>query len=302
MVMSRSDKVRYAYLGTLFVLAIVLWQTTSSESSLDTVALERPFGMFGPIISTRDSIVARAKWKASDFFSDPRSLEICEKISTGANLELAGADAEVVNKQERHGLTVLHWAFLEGDVSAFSELLDLGANPQLRFTEDVKEDYVVFQAGSTLLFDMLHRRGYGQKFFEAAVEHVDDFDSRNEIYDRGTLLHAYIQSSFGLSNDRSLATIERMVTLGFDPNARDRAGKTPCMVAVGYAMPSECLLMLQMGADPSVRNNAGEDLRDVIAHKLTVGSPTAANGEDRSEEFRQLQNWLGMLPSETSAE
>ncbi len=238
------------------------------------------------------SLLTRTKWKPSDFFELQHNLDMCQAIADENYAVIDTATKEQVNSQERYGMTILHWAFLTGDHVAFEKLLKRGADIHLKFKGDVKDDYVVFQEGSQLLFAANFQMGYGYRFFDIGLEYMSDPDCRSLLANR-TLLHEYIAWSTRNSSPQTLAKITRMLELGCDPNAFDENMKTPCSYAVGFCMPEECLIMLDFGADPTLKNAKGEDLKAIVERNLKNGVPIPPNKKDLTEGYRKLAERLG---------
>ncbi len=238
------------------------------------------------------SLLTRTKWKPSDFFELQHNLDMCQAIADENYAVIDAATKEQVNSQERYGMTILHWAFLTGDHVAFEKLLKRGADIHLKFKGDVKDDYVVFQEGSQLLFVALFQMGYGVRFFDIGLEYMTDPDCRS-LRDDCTLLQEYIDKRGGVTSPQSCTKITRMLELGCDPNARDEKMRTPCSFAVGYYMPEECMIMLDFGADPTIKNAKGEDLKAIVERVLNDGVPIPPNKKDLTESYRKLAERLG---------
>ncbi len=243
-------------------------------------------------IGKYQSLLGSTKWKATDFFELQHNLDMCQAIADEDYKVIDAATKEQVNSQERYGLTILHWAFLTGDHVAFEKLLKRGADLHLVFTDDVKEGNVIFMKGTQFLFATVHHIGYGEKFLEISLDYISDPDCRC-LRNNGTLLHEYILTciSHGLSGSSRM--VKRMLEAGCDPSAVDSTMRTPCALAAAVYMPDLCLLMLDYGADPTIKNDKGEDLKAVVERLLKKGVPVPPNEKDLTEGYRRLAERVG---------
>ena len=78
-------------------------------------------------------------WKADDYFSDPRVVELCDAIETSnlkqmASLIHEGADVNAIGKD---GMTPLLWAFPENNFERFELLLKHRADPTVHVQSDL---------------------------------------------------------------------------------------------------------------------------------------------------------------------
>ncbi len=82
----------------------------------------------------------REGWRSDDFFSNPRYLEICDAISRRDDARLTELIANNIdlNVQGVNGFTLLYWAFVEHNLSAFNILLKQGANPHLALSNTLQ--------------------------------------------------------------------------------------------------------------------------------------------------------------------
>jgi hypothetical protein len=82
----------------------------------------------------------REGWRSDDFFSDPKYLEICKAISYRDDAKLTELikDNVDLNVQGVNGFTLLYWAFVEHNLSAFKILLERGANPDLALSQTIE--------------------------------------------------------------------------------------------------------------------------------------------------------------------
>ncbi len=112
-----------------------------SRSKMYVIAAILLAVVFGGILAfswNRTSWHAKVGWKAADYFSDPRVVELCEAIEANdvrkmKSCILKGAD---VNAIGRDGMTPLLWAFPENKFERFELLLKHDADATVHVQSD----------------------------------------------------------------------------------------------------------------------------------------------------------------------
>jgi hypothetical protein len=222
----------------------------------------------------RLSIADREGWSADAFFTAPNELQICQVISSGDQERLSALlDSGVeLNTPGKFGFTLLYWAYVEDSFEAFELLLKHGADPDHRLTDTFRwsEDglveteynkrgaryFIPFVTGNSIFFTSLWQMR--PEYCIAALKYTKNV---NQL-DRGeNLLHRFLQP--GVAYKRGLRAL---IKAGVDLNAKGRFGCTPCHLAVTF--PSMCVELLEAGADPSIKNDRGFDVAEVLEHEL----------------------------------
>ncbi len=132
-----------------------------------------------------------------------------------------------LNEVGEDGLTVLYFAYMEGNFPSFVKLLEKGAKPDFPLTRtlDVLIGHVIPQKGETVLLTACNP--YERfRFLGPALKYTDDPNQRN---DNGmTALHIFLSNyPFNGSEERLRAILDA----GVDPLAKDNFGRT----AIDYA-------------------------------------------------------------------
>lgn len=244
-------------------------------------------------------LIARPR---SFFFEDTKNLEICKAIEDHdldslKKLTKPGID---LNKQEKGGITVLYWAFMQDNPEAFEWLLEQGANPDLKLSIDEtlthafvgalilaeprppsyaygREDFYYFN--ESVLFAIVSRYPIRQKFLESALKYTRDPNQRDG--NGGTLLHR-----FSIFVGGTEEAFELLLKYGVDINATNKYGSTAVMEFYGF--PTLCLFLLNRGADPTIKDHAGRDLRSFVDANLKrrPDDPYPRKVKDRLEKNR----------------
>ena len=97
----------------------------------------------------------------------------------------------------------------------------------------------------------------------------EDFDSKVEYKDKdGQELHAATKTG-------CIEIIKLLLSQGFDIDSRDRNGVTPLMSTARYGQQGAFQMLIQKGADPSLKYNWGYSL----LHKAAEGGNTSIINE-----------------------
>jgi ankyrin repeat protein len=175
---------------------------------------------------------------------------IDELVASGVNVNYVGGG----------GATPLLWGFK--NYRGFNRLLELGANPN-----------AVYQDGSTLMYWAVMHEDI--RFLQAALAHGGDPNLRDRSYFQYTPLFT------ALSKGQS--KIDLLLKAGAEINAKDAFGGTPMMVAAGRGDFDVVAHLLSRGADPKLKDRAGDSLKSRI-NKLEG----ALIADSEREKWRQI--------------
>jgi uncharacterized protein len=206
----------------------------------------------------------RLKWKAEDFFRDPAVIALCKAIEAKDINEidrLAKAGVNV-NAKGRGNMTPLLWAFPMGE-DLFGKMLDLGADPNVQLTENLKSMFYGFdiREGSSVMsasvhladgpvHDMFFRKVRMDHYLKLVLQH----GGNPNLPDKEG--NTPICSCYG-----RLEKAKLLLDSGADINHRNHRGETPVIAACNRTVPSEFLLpLLKAGADYRIPDDNGMDL------------------------------------------
>jgi ankyrin repeat protein len=227
-------------------------------------------------------------WVPRDFFERPETLGACEAISSREHerlREMIDRGLEV-NAPGKAGMTLLCWAYVCGNLDAFELLLESGADPDKRLTEAiVLSSKPPLSPGDSILFTCIRQSKW--QFFFAAFSHTRDVNQRDG--GGSSLLHVAMRPStiFSVSPE----ALQRLVDSGIDLDAQDKHGGTAAVNAIIWKQPRLCLQLLKSGANPDLRNDAGQTVADILAKNtssdLRRGAEFLPKGVDQLEEWLQ---------------
>ena len=184
------------------------------------------------ILSGRD----RRLWRTPtrDFFSSQELNDLCKAISEADDRkiqELLDADVDL-NAVGEDGMTVLFFAYMEGEYPGFIRLLAKGAKPDVPLAEkqEVLPMNMPVNEGETVMFAACRNPWERRRYIQPALTNADNTslqDSRGHT----VLLHQML----GLSPPIIKSVLLEVKDCGIDPTIRDKAGKTARDYAVEIA-------------------------------------------------------------------
>ncbi|EAQ81306.1 ankyrin repeat domain-containing protein [Blastopirellula marina] len=228
-------------------------------------------------------IAKREGWLPRDFFQSEEPLDIAKAISSGdlGRLQLLLDQNPDLDAPGRYGFTLLYWAFVEGNMDAFKMLLEQGADPDQQLAEYCPaKGWSVFSERNSVLISSVYAMRHD--FWMAALPYSKN---PNQPGTNGqNLIHYYFET---LQSRGSEKHVQAMIDNGVEFDQRGAYGYTPCHWAV-HKSPNICLLLLQAGADPSIRDDQEQDIVDAIESQLK----RLRNSSTAAAEFDPAIKWL----------
>lgn len=218
----------------------------------------------------------RHGWKAADYFTDAKVVELCDAIAANdldaiRKLIAAGAD---VNARGKGNMTPLLWAFPDEKPERFRLLLEAGADPNV-YTESDFGDPRAFQPGDTVTH-MASRSAFGH--FWPVFEHGGDPNLPSKLRGFAGMTPVYFVIKSGASDKKERIT--RLAELGASLNRPEGVSSSPLMTAHShFGRHDLCLLLLDLGADPTAYEGNGVSR---LTHNL------CGTLEDKRRGFGQL--------------
>jgi hypothetical protein len=269
----------------------LLWTEIRFDSGWGTVAyvkslLQEPVALFESqqnAFAAGSGSYSELRWNPEDYFSDPKTLELCaaivkKDIATAQRLIDEGVD---VNAEGRDRMPLLLWSFSWGN-EILELLLKNGADPNVVFASSygARENLIKVHGASALYLAVETSLVSGNPKYDRYVETLLQYGADPNLGRYSCLEPA----SFFLSKGER-ETFRRLVEAGADVNAGDGAYLEN---VVGYG--PELQLVLEHGAVYDVNTPQGRRLRERLRAYLNGSyTPRGATEEDRETTLKVVE-------------
>lgn len=284
------------------------------------------FGIFGSIpitgcdqmmvktLQATKSFHERCRWDAAEYFpDDPKVVELCEAIQAKdlGKVRLLITERVDVNACGKDNMTPLMWAFPGDNAEIFLTLLEAGANPNVKVTNNLitgmigpgdSVTYVTAKTDKPGYFEWVMKHGGNAKLLHPSILNTPE-----------TLLHTIFQNAG--CPDRNTA-VRLLLDGGVDVNRIDDYNDRTVLAGVWGDFELGRML-LEHGADPEIPGRqsgltASRALLDWYHHcsgnmtaqqkkeyeqYVTVMEDHGADMKSAEQDFRELENgvWEGKM-------
>ncbi|MEZ6138085.1 MAG: ankyrin repeat domain-containing protein [Pirellulaceae bacterium] len=267
------------------VVFTLLCSNAQAQASLNTSEL----GTLGD--SVRRPEIGKAD--ATEFFQSQKLVQCCEAINEGDTDKLKSLlrDKVDLNATGLGGTTLLHWALAKNQFEAFKLLLEHGASPDLALTHSMPGLAGHFIEGDSVLMTAVSFGMSRLKFFFEALPYTKQ-PNQQRINGQSLLIN-YVSHV----TDVDTEGVEKILKVKTDINLRDNLGMTACHHAIQWQHTEVCKLLLDRGADWTIKTRKGKTLADLTEWELKSErkSPTSAKLE---RELIKLLNQIQTLDRE----
>lgn len=189
------------------------------------------------------------QYDARDIFSDRRVAALCIAAAQGdiAKIDKLVKEGVDVNTRGKEGLTPLYWPLDANNLAGFQRLLEHGADPYVPVKEFPAVVSAAAQAEDTAYFKLILERG-------------GDADW-TDPYEKDPLVMQVVGYR---SSEETKMLIEMLVARGANIDVQGRSGDNALIRAAGYSDFKTILFLLELGADYSLKDNAGNTVVDII--------------------------------------
>lgn len=223
-------------------------------------------------------------WKAEDFFTDAKTIALCQAIEADDLKEIdrlvaAGAD---VNDRGTGNMTPLMWAYPDNKIARFKRLLEHGADPNVVITTNLNVPSG-FQPGKSVTY--ISAGTWFPGYFSEVMEHGGDPNLKGPHGEMS--LHAIVRGPVADKIERIRLALKH----GADINSVDLSHRTATVAAVSWGgQYGLALSLLELGSDPNVLDYGGEcTLIDIVVGEESI--PRSTTGQ-QGVEFKKLRSWL----------
>ena len=214
------------------------------------------------------------------FFPDPNQRKLAEAAADGNTLAMSRSLAAGVNVNARgnYGMTYLIWAVLQRNKPSVQFLLENGADPNLQLAEGSELDEIGAGAGNSAM--SLAAMLEDSWFLRAMLKH-----GGNPSLVNSTRSHTPIFSAmFSMRSENAKVLIQA----GTNLNWQDCDGMTAFMQAAAINEYELAYVMLEEGADPTIKNRWGNTV--VYFINLSVGRSLPEGTRWREKLVEKLQS------------
>lgn len=224
--------------------------------------------IFGMIFLTASR--ASAASDPAKVFTNERTIELARAITDDdeAKVRDLARDHASLADQGEAGVTLLQWAMLRDRPAMVELLLQLGADPAQRG-----------YGGQTALHTAAMAKA--KPYLKIFLDHGADLNIRGGPTDAPVLSEAL------MNGNRDAVTL--LLARHADPNATDRQSDTPLHVAAQISDYKSMLVLLEAGADPTLRNRQGKTFG---AYFAIHPKESMMSWEAKSARLA-VQQWLG---------
>jgi uncharacterized protein len=194
----------------------------------------------------RDATGPTGKWRAHDFFKDPKVVALCLAAGKGdvETVDRLVTDRVDVNARGKDGMTPLLWAMWAKSKRGFLCLLEHGADPNIQLDDgDSVTSYAAAAANDSEWLEVILKHGANPNLV----------NSKRGVFPGQTPLWDAIRS-------RKMKHLNVLIQAGVDVNHRDQGGETAMIYAAGLNWFDSVFRLLEAGADFRLKNDNGTDL------------------------------------------
>lgn len=203
-------------------------------------------------------------------FPDPQVRALAAAAGKGDIVEIDSLISQGVNVNARgtQNATPLFWAM--GNISGFTRLLELGANPNVLYGDGGTIMHWTARASDTTLLKVVLTYGGDPNLLGGDLERMTP-----PIFD-------------AISGASRVMAINMLLDAGAQIDARNSFGSTPLITAASIAKLDVVELLLTRGANYQLKNNQGVGALDYIADYHGDMTP----GSKGARLLEKVENWF----------
>jgi ankyrin repeat protein len=226
------------------------------------------------VADQQQAALAMRKMQPDQYFDVPKVVQLANAVASGDNrlAQLTLDDGVDVNFVGREGMTPLFWAISKQNVDGFRWLLDHGANPNT-LTRWQAADGQAKVASALELAAVMKDSSY----LQSLLDHGADPNAITNDFEQ-TPIYAVIMR-------RGIDNINLLLKYHANPNHQDKFLKTPMLEAVSARMYTIALLLLQSGADPTIKDKWGYNTVDMVKRYGNSAVPRNSPDEAAYDQF-----------------
>ena len=244
----------------------------------------------GARLKSPQESIYETKWKAENYFSDPKIIELCRAIEKQDVEEMqriidSGAD---VNAKGKDNMPILLWAYPAGE-QGMECLLKNGADPNVILESSYEGRSDVITPGSVLLHTAIMSSLGGDAKFENYVDLLLKYGADPDLGKPAPLPTAV----YFCSNPNAYRVCYRLIDAGADVNLSEEGNFPPVVRSIVCMSYDLAFYLLEHGASYDVNTPQGAKLQRFL-YNLTIKYPEKINSysEKDREQVEKIIAWL----------
>jgi hypothetical protein len=234
---------------------------------------------------------SKMNWNAKDFFDDPLVVALCKAIETNdlEEIDRLVADGADINAKGKGNMTPLLWAFPEGKPKTFKRILEHGADPNVKVTDDFNTEkqvvpkLLLIRPGDSVLH--LAAKTSRPNYFRYVIQHGGDPNliGGGELIKRSPLSLAVMSGG----SDKKQA-IQLLIDAGADLDYVDSTERTALSYAISSGHYDLAIQLLNLGASFNVCNDSG----DTVIHFILREGERLPPSQELKEKYSEVLELL----------
>ena len=228
----------------------------------------------------------KPRWKADDFFDDPKVIALCKAIEAKdlKEIDRLVAEGADVNTKGKGNMTPLLWAFPENKPDIFKRILEHGADPNVIISSDFGTKFGKIQPGDSVLYHAT--RTEFPNYFKYVMQHGGN---PNLITRHGLAQFSPLMTVMAGFYPDKKESIQLLIDTGADLDYRTDTGSTALYTSISGGHYSITLLLLEAGA--SYNHCRGNHNMQTVLHFL-VGEMSDVTPPEEKENYAKVLAWL----------
>jgi len=212
------------------------------------------------ILISWTTVLSAKTMKINNYFETPLQRKLAEASAKGLIEDVRKFlnEGAKVNYQGNEGMTALIWTLLQQNKKGYQYLLENGADPNLQMAKSTLTSDGLTDGNSAVSLATMHEDPW---YLMITLKHGGNPNIFNSV--KGVTPIFQCIKFFEKKHPR-LEQLKLLIAAGADLNALDKYGFTPIMQAVMFNRFDMVYLMLESGADPTIKMKSGVSVATMI--------------------------------------
>lgn len=200
--------------------------------------------------------------KSGDYFESGPQRKLAEASARGRIKEIRRLldEGSKINFRGNEGMTALIWTLIQQNKRGYQYLLENGADPNLQMTESTLTDDGLTHGNSAISLAAMHEDPW---YLEITLKHGGNPNLVNPVKGVPPLFQC-ITLLDRRTPKPGLERLKLLIAAHANLNAQDNNGNTPMIAAAIANRYDMVYIILENGADPTIKRKAGNAIVSVI--------------------------------------